>query len=61
MGEPIVGLEINNFILTEARSSVRDTSLVQSNTTATALDAAIVVERSPAFERYRAERIDPDR
>ena len=53
MGEPIVGLEINNFILTEARSSVRDTSLVQSNTTATALDAAIVVERSPAFERYR--------
>jgi len=54
-GEPIVGLGINNFIFTESRFSVGETTLVQSNTASTALDAAIVVERSPSFEQYRAE------
>ncbi len=54
MGEPVVGLEINNFIVTESRSGVAATTLVQSNTAVAALDAAIVVERSPAFDRSGA-------
>ncbi len=51
MGEPVVGLEINNFIITESRYAVREAALVQSNTAPATLDAAIVVERSPAFDR----------
>ena len=50
-----MGLGINNFIFTESRASVGQTTLVQSNTASAALDAAIVVERSPSFERYRSE------
>jgi DNA-binding beta-propeller fold protein YncE len=54
MGDPVVGLEINNFIVSESRGAVRETALVLSNTAAAALDAAIVVERSPAFDRFGA-------
>ena len=55
LGDPIVGLGINNFIFTESRASVGQTTFVQSNTASAALDVAILVERSPSFERYRSE------
>ncbi|MCX7040204.1 MAG: hypothetical protein NT005_13855 [Spirochaetes bacterium] len=54
-GWPVVGLGIDNFIVTESRFSVGATTLVASNTTTTGLDAAIVVERSPDFESFRSE------
>ena len=54
-GSPVVGLGIDNFIVTESRFSVGATTLAASNTTTTALDAAIVVERSPDLEGYRSE------
>jgi len=54
-GSPVVGLGINNFIVTESRFSVGATTLVASNTATTAVEAVIVVERSPGFEAFRAE------
>jgi DNA-binding beta-propeller fold protein YncE len=55
LGSPVVGLEINNFIFTESRFGVGETTLVQSNTASAVLDAVLLVERSPAFEKSRAE------
>lgn len=54
-GKPVVGLSIDNFVITEGRFSVGRTELVRRQT---APDVALLVERSPGVERERpaAER-----
>jgi DNA-binding beta-propeller fold protein YncE len=54
-GKPVVGLSIDNFVVTEGRFSVGRTELVRRPA---APDVALLVERSPALERERtaAER-----
>lgn len=50
-GKPVVGLSIDNFVLTEGRFSVGRTELVRRPA---APDVVLLVERSPALERERA-------
>jgi DNA-binding beta-propeller fold protein YncE len=54
-GKPVVGLAIDNFVVTEGRFSVGQTELVRRPTQP---DVALLVERSPALEGKRpaAER-----
>jgi DNA-binding beta-propeller fold protein YncE len=50
-GKPVVGLSIDNFVVTEGRFSVGRTELVRRPV---APDVALLVERSPAMEREQA-------
>jgi DNA-binding beta-propeller fold protein YncE len=50
-GKPVVGLSIDNFVVTEGRFSVGRTELVRRPTEP---DVVLLVERSPAFERERS-------
>lgn len=54
LGRPVVGLEINNFIFTEARRSVGPTSMVRTNTDANSIDVALLIESSPAMASMRS-------
>lgn len=51
MGQPVVGLSIDNFVVTEGRFSVGRTELVRRPA---APDVVLLVERSPGLERERA-------
>jgi hypothetical protein len=53
-GQPIVGLERNNFIITESRRSVGTTTMVRKNTDANTVDIVLLVESSPAMTGQRA-------
>lgn len=55
LGRPIVGLGINNFIVTESRYSVGVTTLVSTSSDSTAADVALLVERSPGFDAFRGD------
>ena len=50
LGKPVVGLGIDNFILTENRFSVGPTVMALANTDVKSTDVSLVIERSPAFE-----------
>jgi DNA-binding beta-propeller fold protein YncE len=50
-GKPVIGLSIDNFVVTEGRFSVGRTELVRRLAEP---DVALLVERSPALERERA-------
>jgi DNA-binding beta-propeller fold protein YncE len=50
-GKPVVGLSIDNFVVTEGRFSVGRTELVRRTA---APDVALLVERSPALEKEQA-------
>ncbi|HVO37789.1 MAG TPA: hypothetical protein VMV03_02070 [Spirochaetia bacterium] len=52
LGKPVVGLGIDNFIVTENRYSVGKTLIAQANTDAGSVDVSLVLERSPGFEKY---------
>jgi hypothetical protein len=55
-GAPVMGLGIDNFIVTEARGGgVTSPVIAQSNTAARFIDVALVVERSPEMERSRPD------
>jgi DNA-binding beta-propeller fold protein YncE len=58
-GKPVVGLSIDNFVVTEGRFSVGRTELVRRPA---APDVALLVERSPGLDRDRtaAERAAED-
>ncbi len=53
-GRPVVGLGINNFIVTESRYSVGPTSMVLANTATDDLDVTLLVESSPAMAEFRS-------
>jgi DNA-binding beta-propeller fold protein YncE len=55
LGTPMVGLTNDNFIVTEMRSPVALATLALTNTDVKTSDVSLVIERSPAFERYRSE------
>lgn len=55
LGRPIVGLGIDNFIVTENRSSVGQTTMAMTGTDAKTVDVSLVVERSPEFESRLAD------
>jgi DNA-binding beta-propeller fold protein YncE len=55
LGRPIVGLGINNFIVTESRYSVGETSLALSSVDVKNSDISLVIEASPLFNGHRAE------
>jgi DNA-binding beta-propeller fold protein YncE len=48
-GAPIVGLGINNFIITESRRSVGPTTMILTNSSVTSTDVCLLVESSPAM------------
>ena len=50
LGRPVVGLGIDNFIVTENHFSVGPTVLALANKDVKSADIALVIERSPAFE-----------
>jgi hypothetical protein len=53
-GHPIVGLGINNFILTESRRSVGPTTMIRANTGVIPSDIVLLVESSPAISVFRS-------
>jgi DNA-binding beta-propeller fold protein YncE len=55
LGTPMVGLTNDNFIVTEMRSPVALATLALTNTDVKTNDVSLLIERSPAFERYRSE------
>jgi DNA-binding beta-propeller fold protein YncE len=54
-GRPIVGLTNDNFNLTEMRSPVGMATLALANTDVRTSDVSLLIERSPALEKYRSE------
>jgi sugar lactone lactonase YvrE len=54
-GRPVIGLGIGNFILTESRAPVGAPVVALANTNVKSVDVSLLVERSPAFEKYRAD------
>jgi DNA-binding beta-propeller fold protein YncE len=54
-GAPVMGLGIDNFIVSEARAGVKSPVIAQSNTAARPIDVALVVERSPDIEQSRPD------
>jgi hypothetical protein len=54
-GAPVMGLGLNNFILTEGHAGVGEPSMVQTNVQVTGFDVSLLVERSPALEAYRQD------
>ena len=54
-GKPIVGLTSDNFVVTEMRSPVGAETLALANTSVRTSDVSLLVERSPALEKYRSE------
>jgi len=55
IGKPVVGLTIDNFIITEARSPVGQPTISLANTDVKRIDVSMLVERSPAMEKYRPD------
>jgi sugar lactone lactonase YvrE len=54
-GTPVMGLGIDNFVVSEARAGVKSPVIAQSNTAARSIDVALVVERSPDIETRRPD------
>jgi DNA-binding beta-propeller fold protein YncE len=54
-GRPVIGLGIGNFIITESRAPVAAPVIALANTDVKTIDVSLLVERSPALEKYRAE------
>ncbi len=52
LGRPVVGLGIDNFIVTENHYSVGQTAMARASTDVKSVDASLVIERSPDFDRY---------
>lgn len=52
LGAPVVGLGIDNFIVTESHFSVGKTILALANTDVSSMDVSLVLERSPGFEQF---------
>ncbi len=50
LGRPVVGLGIDNFIVTENHYSVGQTVMALSNKDVKSVDVSLVIERSPDFE-----------
>ncbi len=55
LGKPVVGLTGDNFVVTEMRSPVGTETLALANTSVKTSDVSLLVERSPALEKYRSE------
>jgi sugar lactone lactonase YvrE len=55
LGKPVVGLTGDNFVVTEMRSSVGMAVLALANTGVRTSDVSLLIERSPALEKYRSE------
>ncbi|MGA2477865.1 MAG: hypothetical protein ABSG63_03825 [Spirochaetia bacterium] len=54
-GKPVVGLAIDNFIVSEARAPVGSPVIALANTEVKRIDVSLLLERSPAIEPYRAD------
>ncbi len=54
-GKPVVGLGIDNFIITESRAGVRSPVLAMANTNVKSFDVSLMIERSPTIEPFRAD------
>ena len=54
-GAPVVGLNADNFLLTESLAPVNDPQLVRSNVDPAPLDAVLLVEKSLAMKEFREE------
>ena len=54
-GRPVIGLGINNFIITESRAPVGTPAVALANTDVKSIDVSLLVERSPALEKYRPD------
>jgi sugar lactone lactonase YvrE len=55
LGRPVVGLGINNFIVTENHYSVGQTIMARANNDVKSVDVSLVIERSPDFESSLAD------
>jgi DNA-binding beta-propeller fold protein YncE len=54
-GTPVVGLNADNFLLTERLALVNEPELVRANTDPAPLDAVLIIEKSPAMKEFREE------
>jgi hypothetical protein len=54
-GKPVMGLGIDNFIVTEGHAAVAASALVQANADVKGFDVSLLVERSPALEAGRQD------
>jgi hypothetical protein len=52
LGKPVVGLSIDNFIVTENHYSVGQTEMALANKDVKSVDVSLVIERSPDFEPF---------
>jgi DNA-binding beta-propeller fold protein YncE len=54
-GGPVVGLNADNFLLTERLAQVNEPELVRSNTDPAPLDVVLVIQKSPDMKEFREE------
>jgi sugar lactone lactonase YvrE len=54
-GNPVMGLGLDNFIITEGHAGVGQPTMAQTNVQVTGFDVTLLVERSPALEAFRRD------
>jgi DNA-binding beta-propeller fold protein YncE len=54
-GGPVVGLQAENFLLTERLAAVNEPELARANTDPAPLDVVLVVQKSPDMKEFREE------